>query len=81
MTSKPPRRTQVVNAAERPAEPIGDAVVQYRGWELGYDWQQEYWTGAGWTAAKGGFDLDAICLQGARYCDMLDEIDAQEDAT
>jgi hypothetical protein len=69
------------SAAERPEEPEGDAVVTYRGWEIGYDWDQEFWTDEGWTAAKGGFDLGAICLQGARFCNMLDEIDAQEDAT
>ena len=63
----------------RPEEPIGDAVVSYRGWEAQYSFGQEFWTGHGWCAYKGGADLDAPSVTSARWSELLDEIDAEED--
>lgn len=63
----------------RPAEPYGDKCVWYRGWELGYSFESEYWGGEGWIAYKGGCDLGAPEIRAGRYVLALDAIDDEED--
>lgn len=64
----------------RPPEPKGNKSVWYRDWEIGWEEMREQYTGSGWTAYKGGADLDAKCVDGATYQDVLNEIDDEEDS-
>lgn len=64
---------------ERPAEPFGEQVAWYRGWEAGYEFQLEYWTGEGYRAYKGGCDLDAPNVTADTWSELLDAIDEEED--
>lgn len=40
---------------------------------------RDFYTGHGWTAYRGGADLDAWCVDAATYQEVLDEIDKEED--
>lgn len=64
---------------DRPSEPEGNNSVWYRGWEIGWEEMREHYTGSGWTAYKGGADLDARCVDAVSYSRVLDEIDEEED--
>lgn len=64
---------------ERPAEPKGEDVVWYRGWEAGYDDTIARYTSSAWIAYKGGADLDAPSTTGKTWSDLLDAIDEEED--
>lgn len=63
----------------RPEEPQADAHVWYRGWEVGFSFESEYWCGEGWIAYKGGCDLDAREVRSGQYATCLDAIDDEED--
>ena len=62
-----------------PREPVADATVYYRGWEIGWSRVAWYWSGEGWIAYKGGCDLDAREVRSATYQGCLDAIDDEED--
>lgn len=64
---------------QRPSEPQGDAVVWYRGWEAGYEGNRACWTGEGYTAYKGGCDLDAPQAHSSTWAGLLEAIDDEED--
>ncbi len=64
----------------RPALPMGEAHVWYRGWEVGYSHHAAYWSGEGWIAYKGGCDLGAPEVRSASYVQCLHAIDDEEDA-
>jgi len=64
---------------ERPIEPADEGTVTYCGWECGFNADAAYWTGEGWQAAKGGFDLDALTVTARTFNDLLTEIDDAED--
>lgn len=64
---------------DRPDVPHGEDTVWYRGWEAGYEFQLEYWTGGGYRAYKGGADLDAREVTSSTWAGLLDEIDEAED--
>lgn len=63
----------------RPEQPDGETAVWYRGWEAGYEWSLEYWTGEGYRAYKGGCDLDAPNVTAGTWSELLDAIDEEED--
>lgn len=63
----------------RPSQPEGETLVWYRGWEAGYDWQHEHYTGEGYVAYKGGCDLGAPKLSAGLWEDLLTEIDDNEE--
>lgn len=62
----------------RPQMPIGEADVWYRGWEVGWDQQREFYSGEGYVAYKGGCDLDAPQLTSGSWVGILDAIDDEE---
>ena len=64
-------------AMERPVEPTDDALVWYRGWEVGYGIVGALWSGEAWQAYQGGCDLDAATVSGRTFDDCLDAIDAE----
>lgn len=64
----------------RPACPLGEASVWYRGWEVQWDSMADFWApGQAWTAYKGGCDLDAPSLTSNMYRAILDAVDEEED--
>lgn len=63
----------------RPAAPSGTDNVWYRGWEVGYDADADFWSNEGWIAYKGGCDLGAPEVRSATYEACLDLIDDEED--
>lgn len=69
-----PDNWQDISSA-RPAMPDGEKAVWYRGWECAFDWQSEYWCGAGYSACLGGADLDCIQLHSDTWAGLLDEVD------
>jgi len=69
----------VAKKEPRPSEPSNGQVVWYRGWEVGYNPDADYWVGAGWKAYKGGCDSDALQVTEETFDACLDEIDAEED--
>lgn len=66
-------------AIERPAEPHGEDVVWYRGWEAGWEQVLEFYTGQGYRAYKGGADLDASSVSAGTWSELLDAIDEEEE--
>ena len=64
---------------ERPAEPHGEDVVWYRGWEAGWEQMLEFFTGEGFRAYKGGCDLGAPTVSAGTWSGLLDAIDEEED--
>jgi hypothetical protein len=64
--------------SERPTEPT-EGSVWYRGWECGYEPERGNWTGEGYTAYKGGCDLDAKQAHGATWAALLEHVDDEED--
>lgn len=69
----------VLLAKIRPPEPGAGEVVWYRGWEVGYNPDADYWASEGWQGYKGGCDLDAEQVMARTYELCLDEIDGEED--
>ena len=63
----------------RPEEPEGENVVWYRGWEAGWEYQLEFWSGQGYRAYKGGADIGAPSVSTGTWNDLLDMIDEEED--
>jgi hypothetical protein len=63
----------------RPAEPSWPELAWYRGWECGYEGERAAWTGEGYTAYKGGADLDVPQQSAATWEGLLDLIDDEED--
>lgn len=63
----------------RPAMPVGEADVWYRGWEVGWDGGLACYSSEAWVAYKGGCDLDAPQLTAASWTEILDAIDDEED--
>ena len=64
---------------ERPKTPDGEDVVRYRDWEAGWDQLREFYTGQGYTAYKGGCDLDAPNVSAGTWEKLLDTINDEED--
>lgn len=64
----------------RPAEPYGENVVRYRGWEAGWERLREYHTGSGYCAYRGGCDLGAPTESAGTWAGLLDAIDDAEEA-
>lgn len=64
---------------QRPAEPHGEDVVWYRGWEAGWEQMLEFFTGEGFRAYKGGCDLGAPNVSAGTWSGLLDAIDEEED--
>lgn len=64
--------------AERPQQPEKEDLVWYLGWEAGYDWQHEYYTGEGYVAYKGGCDLGAPKVSAGTWEGLLEEIEVEE---
>lgn len=62
----------------RPTEPTSGAVW-HRGWEVSYEPERARWTGEGWTAYKGGCDLDVPCVTAASFEGCLNFVDDEED--
>ena len=62
-------------AMERPAEPFDDALVWYRGWEVGYDITAANGDGDCWRAYQGGCGISAPTVSGWMFSDCLDAID------
>lgn len=69
----------LASASRRPPEPSGSELRWYRGWECGYDSMAAFWTPEGWSAYKGGCDLDAPHITAATWNELLDAIDEEED--
>ncbi|MES2783580.1 MAG: hypothetical protein V4657_12360 [Pseudomonadota bacterium] len=65
----------MVDNEAKPPDPNGEAVVWYRGWEAGYEWQREYYTGEGLTAYRGGCDLEARYVSAATWSGLLALVD------
>lgn len=63
----------------RPSEPPAGASAWYRGWECSYEPDRAHWTGEGYTAYKGGCDLDARTATGATWDVLLSNVDDEED--
>lgn len=66
-------------AEQRPEQPQRDKVVWYRGWEIAWNDDADYWISQGWRAYKGGCDLDAPTHSAGTYLELLDLIDDEED--
>lgn len=64
--------------ATPPVEPEIGHTVWYRGWEISFYDDAEFWTGNGWQAYKGGADLDAPNVSASTFTDLIEEIDAEE---
>lgn len=62
-----------------PPEPVAGQLACYRGWEVGYDPDAEYWGGIGWRGYRGGCDLDAPEVMAATFAQCLAEVDAAEE--
>jgi hypothetical protein len=65
----------------RPDEPKGADSVFYRGWECGFEPDRDRYTREGWTAYKGGCDLDAPQVTAVSWTALLDAVDDEEDET
>lgn len=61
-----------------PAEPEEGKTVWYRGWEISFYDDAEFWTGNGWNAYKGGADIDAPHTSARTFPELIEEIDAEE---
>jgi hypothetical protein len=64
---------------ERPAEPEGEDCAWYRGWECGWDRMRDFYTSEGYSAYKGGADLDAPNVSADTWAKLLDAVDDEED--
>lgn len=62
----------------RPAQPGLTDHVWYRGWEVGYSRDADFWSNEGWIAYKGGCDLGAPEVRSGTYEACLDLIDDEE---
>lgn len=63
----------------KPLQPTDGKPVWYRGWEVCWDEDADYWIGEGWRAYKGGCDLGAPLQASNDFVDLLDLIDDEED--
>ena len=62
----------------RPEQPDHKTTIWYRGWEISWNRDADFWLRQGWDAYKGGCDLDAPNIRAGKFADLLDEIDDAE---